>query len=239
MTSTTWRAEYMQALRARDVYEKANHSLFLTFHIHIRSSTPCKRSPDTTLADRTAALLLLGNHSNNQPAHTVDAVKNPTSTATTTAAAAAAAAAASPGDIKGKASSAAAAAAAAAEATRLRRDLAEAQRSKAALDGRLKRCSEELERTKKTAASSSRRVEELSAERMSLIRAVRDRDEELKEKAKLFQNVQDEIISLNLQLNVAERRAQDLQVENKELVDRWMARMGREADALNDASRFS
>jgi hypothetical protein len=53
-----------------------------------------------------------------------------------------------------------------------------------------------------------------------------------------FQNVQDELASLNLQLNMAEDRSSKLQRENKELVDRWMARMGQEADAMNEASRF-
>jgi hypothetical protein len=38
---------------------------------------------------------------------------------------------------------------------------------------------------------------------------------------------------------MAEKRSKELQRENKELVDRWMARMGKEADAMNDASKFS
>lgn len=38
---------------------------------------------------------------------------------------------------------------------------------------------------------------------------------------------------------MAEKKSKELQRENKELVDRWMARMGKEADALNDASKFS
>jgi hypothetical protein len=37
---------------------------------------------------------------------------------------------------------------------------------------------------------------------------------------------------------MAEDRSSKLQRENKELVDRWMARMGQEADAMNEASRF-
>lgn len=45
--------------------------------------------------------------------------------------------------------------------------------------------------------------------------------------------------TLNLQLNMADEKSNKLQRENKELVDRWMARMGQEADAMNDASRFS
>jgi len=47
------------------------------------------------------------------------------------------------------------------------------------------------------------------------------------------------MISLNLQLNMAEQRSNKLQGDNKDLIDRWMARMGQEADAMNDASRFS
>ena len=49
----------------------------------------------------------------------------------------------------------------------------------------------------------------------------------------------DETVSLTLQLNMADEQAQKLQRENKELVDRWMARMGKEADAMNDKSKFS
>ena len=46
-------------------------------------------------------------------------------------------------------------------------------------------------------------------------------------------------MSLTLQLNMAEEQAEKLKGENEELVTRWMARMGKEADAMNDASRYS
>jgi hypothetical protein len=45
--------------------------------------------------------------------------------------------------------------------------------------------------------------------------------------------------TLNLQLNMAEEKSTRLQKENQDLVDRWMARMGQEAEAMNDASKFS
>jgi hypothetical protein len=38
---------------------------------------------------------------------------------------------------------------------------------------------------------------------------------------------------------MAEERSSRLQRENQELIDRWMARIGREAEAMNDASKFS
>jgi hypothetical protein len=47
------------------------------------------------------------------------------------------------------------------------------------------------------------------------------------------------LATLNLQLNMAEDKSNRLERENQELVDRWMARMGKEAEAMNDASKFS
>jgi hypothetical protein len=43
------------------------------------------------------------------------------------------------------------------------------------------------------------------------------------------------MVTLNLQLNIAEEQTEKLKEENKELVDRWMARKGKEADAMNDS----
>lgn len=50
------------------------------------------------------------------------------------------------------------------------------------------------------------------------------------------QDVQDELIALNLQLNVAEQQRDKIKKENKDLVDRWMRRMGQEAEAMNLAN---
>ena len=64
---------------------------------------------------------------------------------------------------------------------------------------------------------------------------LKDREEELRGKTKLVEDVQDEMVTLNLQLNIAEEQTEKLKEENKELVDRWMARKGKEADAMNDS----
>ena len=53
------------------------------------------------------------------------------------------------------------------------------------------------------------------------------------------QNVHDETLSLTIELNMANEQSQKLRKENQDLVDRWMARKGQEADAMNDASKFS
>jgi hypothetical protein len=47
------------------------------------------------------------------------------------------------------------------------------------------------------------------------------------------------MLTLNLQLNMAEQRTNKLEKDNKDLIDRWMAQKGQEADAMNDALRFS
>ncbi len=39
-------------------------------------------------------------------------------------------------------------------------------------------------------------------------------------------------------MNVAEEKAKRLEVENKELVERWMRRMGEEADKVNRESSW-
>ncbi|KAI9667195.1 MAG: hypothetical protein M1821_000008 [Bathelium mastoideum] len=121
----------------------------------------------------------------------------------------------------------------------LRADLAATQKSRADLQARLKPLVEELESLKSESKKSLRKISELSREKHTLERKLRDRDEELKGKARLVEEVQDEMLSLNLQLNLAEQRLEKLQQENKELIDRWMARMGKEADAMNDASKWT
>ena len=55
----------------------------------------------------------------------------------------------------------------------------------------------------------------------------------------IHQDVHDESVSLILELNMAEEKLQKLRLENKELIDRWMARVGQEADAMNTTSKFS
>ena len=41
-------------------------------------------------------------------------------------------------------------------------------------------------------------------------------------------------MSLDIQLNMSEKTVERLKKENKDLIDRWMARKGREADEMNE-----
>ncbi|RLL93694.1 atg16-like protein [Aspergillus turcosus] len=98
----------------------------------------------------------------------------------------------------------------------IRADLSEAQRARSELQARLTEVSTELEKLRKRSTQDGRRIHTLESE-----------------------DFQDELATLNLQLNMAEERSDRLQRENQELIDRWMARIGREAEAMNDASKFS
>ncbi|KAL2800417.1 autophagy-related protein 16 [Aspergillus keveii] len=123
--------------------------------------------------------------------------------------------------------------------TSTRADLAEAQRSRTELQERLARATTDLERLRKRSNYDGRKITSMEGEITHLQLRLKDREEELRGKAKLLEDFQDELATLNLQLNMAEARTDRLQKENQELVDRWMARMGKEADAMNNASKFS
>ncbi|KAL9131825.1 MAG: hypothetical protein Q9217_000352 [Psora testacea] len=122
---------------------------------------------------------------------------------------------------------------------RLRQDLSEAQRGRGLLEKKLESVTEELQKFKKQTNFDNKRIKELTKEKATLTRALGDRDEEIKGKAKLLEDVHDETVSLTLQLNMADERVQTLERENGELVERWMTRMGKEADEMNERSKFS
>lgn len=107
---------------------------------------------------------------------------------------------------------------------------------------------------RKKTKEDARQLRKLNSEKAALATKLQDREHELREKRKLVevtspggflheaaeadcaQNVQDEMITLNLQLTLAEKDRDKVRAENKELVDRWMKRMAQEADAMNLAN---
>ncbi|KAH8790054.1 autophagy-related protein 16 [Hyaloscypha finlandica] len=118
-------------------------------------------------------------------------------------------------------------------AAQIRGELAEALRSNGQLQVRTKAAEAELVKLKAKSKSDRKLIEDLSKERAFLSQKLKDRDEELRGKTKLLDDVHDEVISLNLQLNMSEQRVKDLRAENKELIDRWMAYKGQEAEEMN------
>ncbi|KAB5570106.1 autophagy-related protein 16 [Coniochaeta sp. 2T2.1] len=120
--------------------------------------------------------------------------------------------------------------------SRLRQDLAESLRQKGQLQTRLKAAEDELARLRSQTAADRNAIRSLEAERKTLTRKLRDREDELREKQKLVANVQDEMAVLNMELTVAVREKNKAQDETKVLVDRWMKRMGQEAEEMNNAN---
>ncbi|KAJ5160013.1 Autophagy protein 16 [Penicillium canariense] len=233
-----WREEYLAALAVRDQREKANVALydaclFLAAKAPVESWFLTDISStiiDTRLADRTAQLATLKETGTTLEAGRRSSValsesQQPVSSAPATASRKQAASETGP------------------SLTELlkttRAELSEAQRSREDLQNRLNRLNIDVEKLRKKSSQDSRRLNALESEKENLLKRLKDRDEELREKTKLLEDFQAELASLNLEFNMAEKKSNELQRENKELVDRWMARMGEEADAMNDASKFS
>ncbi|GAO18281.1 uncharacterized protein UV8b_06247 [Ustilaginoidea virens] len=120
--------------------------------------------------------------------------------------------------------------------TQLRLDLAESLRSKGVAENRLRVAEEELAKLQSKSKDDYRSIKEMTTERNTLRTRLKDREHELREKRKLLEQVQDEMITLNLQVSMAEKERDRVKKENKELVDRWMKRMAQEADAMNLAN---
>ncbi|KAM5353848.1 hypothetical protein ACJ41O_000498 [Fusarium nematophilum] len=118
----------------------------------------------------------------------------------------------------------------------LKQDLAEALRSKGVSETRLRTAEEELTKLRSKTKTDSRSIRDLTHDKSSLTTRLKDREYELREKRKLIEQVQDEMIALNLQMSMAEKERDKVKKENKELVDRWMKRMAQEADAMNLAN---
>ena len=119
-----------------------------------------------------------------------------------------------------------------------RSDLGKAQQERAELQARLGHTTKELDKVKSRSKVDSRRIAQLTSELGQLSVRVRDRDEESREKAKLLEDVQGEMVTMNLELNMKEEELKNLKKENQELVDRWMERKGEEANRMNEDSKF-
>ncbi|KAF5663995.1 Autophagy 16 [Fusarium denticulatum] len=118
----------------------------------------------------------------------------------------------------------------------LKQDLAEALRSKGVTEKRLRTREEELMQLRAKHKADTKSIRDLTADRNSLTTKRKDLEHELREKHKLLEQVQDEMIAMDLQMSMAEKERDKVKKENKELVDRWMKRMAQEADAMNLAN---
>ncbi|KAF2851586.1 autophagy protein 16 [Plenodomus tracheiphilus IPT5] len=116
----------------------------------------------------------------------------------------------------------------------LRSELASTQRTRGDLEAKVNALSTELSTFKVSHAQQKQHIEQLEKVRSTLERRGKDRADELKGKGRFVEEVQDEMVALNLQLNVAEQEKERLKKENDELTRRWMEKMDDEARKMND-----
>jgi len=120
----------------------------------------------------------------------------------------------------------------------LRTDMASTQKARASLQTQLQELTTQLTALTTQQRASSAQAAILIKQKTELEQKVRDRDEELRGKSKMVEQAHDEMVAQGLQLNLAEDRSAKLETENKELVARWMKRMGEEAERVNRDSRW-
>ena len=141
--------------------------------------------------------------------------------------------------VRGKASSPAPSEQAPTEGlSRLRADLAVTQKARSTLQAQVDELNTSLKTLELQSRTSSGQITKLTRQKTDVERRLRDRDEELRGKTKLAEDAQDEMVAQGLQLHLAEEKARKLEKENKELVERWMKRMGEEAERVNRESKW-
>lgn len=119
----------------------------------------------------------------------------------------------------------------------LRQNLGAANQARATLTTQVSEMQTKLSNLESQSKRSIARTTTLDAQVLTLTRRLKERDEELKGKSKLAEGAQDEMVGLELALNIAEEKVKDIQaeneklkVENEMLVQRWLKRVGEEAE---------
>jgi chromosome segregation ATPase len=115
----------------------------------------------------------------------------------------------------------------------LRADLATNQKARAALSQQIANLTTRLSTLETQSTLTTQQITRLTHQNTTLARRLRDREDELREKAKLVQGAQDEMVSLGLALSMAEQKAERLEGENEELVRRWVEYKEGEVDREN------
>ncbi|XPS78766.1 autophagy protein 16, interacts with Atg12p-Atg5p [Ascochyta lentis] len=137
------------------------------------------------------------------------------------------------GTTKGKGSPAPPDAPSSAALVQLRSELAATQKTRSSLEAELSTLSTSLSALQASDAQQKQRIAQLEKHRAHLERRGKDRQEELKGKGRFVEEVQDEMVALNLQLNMAEQEKDRLRKENDELTRRWVSKMEEEASRMN------
>jgi hypothetical protein len=118
----------------------------------------------------------------------------------------------------------------------LRSELASTQRTRGDLEAQLRDLTAELTTLKASDTQQRQRIEQLEKMKMALERRGKDRMDELKGKGRFVEEIQDEMVAVTLQLNMAEQEKERLRKENEELTKRWVKKMEDEARRMNEKS---
>ncbi|KAF1918574.1 autophagy-related protein 16 [Ampelomyces quisqualis] len=116
----------------------------------------------------------------------------------------------------------------------LRSELAATQRTRGELETQLSATNAELTALKASDTLQRQRIAQLEKVRANLERRGKDRVDELRGKGKFVEDIQDEMVALTLQLNMAEQEKESLKKENDDLTKRWVQKMEEEARRMND-----
>ncbi|KAF2710033.1 autophagy protein 16 [Pleomassaria siparia CBS 279.74] len=115
----------------------------------------------------------------------------------------------------------------------MRADLASTQKTRSELETRIASVTADLTALQTTSSEQKKRIAVLERTKEQLERRSKDRVDELKGKGKLVEEVQDELLSVNLQLSMSEQNNEKLKKDLADLTRRWMEKMEMEAEAEN------
>lgn len=222
MATSDWRSQYLASLQTRDVLEQADRLLYDritdTLDRNALLQAQVIQEKDTTAASTVSTTAEETESSPRVPPPVVGYGWRRSTTSPVQAASA-----------SGKTSMA---------LLDMRIEFSRAQRERVELQAKIGALTAEYNQVKIQASAMEQKLQAHSSRERQLATRLRDREEEVKGKTKLLTDVQDENAALDLELNVADQQIKALKKENQELVDRWMVRMGKEADNMNQEGRF-
>lgn len=140
-----------------------------------------------------------------------------------------------PGTPKGRTASVAEADPQPSNLAQIRAALVSSQKARSELEVKLSDTETHLCAFKAKDNEQRKRIAQLEKQTEAQERRIKDLAEELKEKGKLMEDVQDEMISLQLQLNMAETEKEKVKKENEDLARRFMERMEEDARRMNES----
>jgi chromosome segregation ATPase len=118
----------------------------------------------------------------------------------------------------------------------LKRSLAETLRMATSWEQRARAAQAENAKLKEKARENAAAIKTLTAEKKTLTINLKDRNEELRTKTKFGSDLQDELMTMNIQVAVAERERDKARKERQELIDRWVKEKAAQADKMNRAN---